>query len=128
MTTYTDFMIGTTLGGMTALRSLTHPVSNPLATFTPYSKPLNLGDGSVRGGGWIAATWDWQDVISAAERHQLRTFCTGASSSVFIATLVNDNDVYLAYSAVMIWPQEEERDFLRRVKFQIKFRALVAQT
>ena len=127
MTTYTDFMIGTSLGGMTALKSLTTPVSNPLATFTPYSKPLDLGDGSVRGGGWIACTWDWQDIISAAERHSLRTFCTGASAHVYIATRVNDQDAYLAYYAWMIWPQEEERDFLRRVKFQIKFRAMVAQ-
>ena len=128
MTTYTDFMIGTTLGGMTALKSLTTPVSNPMGTFTPYSKPLDLGDGSVRGGGWMAATWDWQDIISAAERHQLRTFCTGASSWVYIVTLVNDLDAYLAYYGVMIWPEEaEERDWLRRVKFQIKFRGLVAQ-
>lgn len=120
-----QYMIGSTQVGMTNLESLTTPVHPPKSSFVPYTTGYDLGDGSVRGSGWVAATWTW-NVISQAERDQLRIFCTGASANVFIKTRCNDsNDAYKTYQAVMIWPQEEARDARRRTSFVIQFRALI---
>lgn len=126
-----EYMIGTTQAGMVNLEALTIPVSPPKFTYEPYSKALPLGDGSVRGGGWAKGSWTW-DILPAEERDQLRAFCPGASSMVFIQTRVNSNsesqiDHYKTFRAVMIWPTPEgEREMGGyRLDFTIQFQALV---
>ena len=42
--------------------------------------------------------------------------------------LAFSDELEILASPFEVWPQEEERDFLRRVKFQIKFRAMVLQS
>lgn len=129
------YKIGTTYNGMTALGSLATPVRLPKFSYLDYSKPLQLGNGLVRGGGWATAEWHW-DVISATERDMLKTFCTGASAFVYIMTRVNANsgsgstlvvDKYVPFHAVMIFPNPQgTRDFTGvRRDFTIKFQALV---
>jgi hypothetical protein len=129
------YMIGTTYGGLTALSSLATPVRLPKYSYMEYSKPLPLGSGLVRGGGWATAEWHW-DVISAAERDMLKTFCTGASAFVYIMTRRNVNtgsgsalvvDSYLPFYCVMVFPVPQgERDFTGiRKDFTIKFHALI---
>ena len=126
MTTYTTFMIGTTLGGMTALGSLATPVPDPKSTYMPWSKPVNLGNGLVQGLGWKTITWHWQ-IMKPAEVEQLRTFCSGvASAEVFIVTRQNVADAFKAYKAVMVWPTED-RDFLRRMDITFNFQRLEEQ-
>lgn len=98
----------------------------PKGDFEPYSQPLNLGNGGVRGGGWPVASWKW-GVMTRPQRNALRAYCTGASAAVYIKTTIKDSsDAYAIYSAAMIWPLPEERDATRRVGFEVKFRALVA--
>jgi hypothetical protein len=126
MTTYSDFMIGSTLAGMTALSSLTVPVSNPKSTYSPWSKPVQLGNGTILGLGWKTITWNWK-IIKPAEVEQLRSFCSGASAEVFIVTRQNVADAFKAYKAVLVWPAEE-RDFLRRLDFTISFQRLEEQS
>ncbi len=126
-----SYEIGTTQVGLVNLGSLTVPVRAPRFTFSPYSKPIQLGNGRIRGAGWPKATWRW-DVISAKERDQLRAFCSGASAVVYIKTRVNSNngtvvDQYKVFQAVMIWPEPEgERDFTGvRKDFEIQFQAMI---
>lgn len=125
MTTYTTSMIGTTLGGMTALSALTTPVPDPKTTYKPWSKPVTLGNGLVFGGGWKTITWYWK-LLTPAQIEQLRSFCSGQSAEVYIAARQNVGDTWLAYKAVMVWP-EEERDFLRRMDITVTFQRLEAQ-
>lgn len=131
-----QFMIGTTQAGMINLESLAVPVLPPRYTFKPYSIYSDLGDGTVRGGGWSEAQWIWNndsnDYILSAQRDQLKTFCPGASAVVYIQTYVNDkdsvsglSDAVKKFQAVMIWPQEEKRDAKVRRDFIIQFRKLV---
>lgn len=133
MGTIASYEIGTSLGGMVNIESLTTPVRPPKYNYQPYSKPIPLGSGGVRGGGWPLAEWHW-DMISAAERDQLRAFCPTASAVVYIKTRVNSNstspaavDQYKIFKAVMVWPNPEgEREAGgRRRDFTIKFQALV---
>ena len=126
-----SYEIGVTQAGMVNLESLTVPVRPPRFSFAPYSKPIPLGDGSVRGAGWPKAEWRW-DTITAAERDQLRVYCPGASAVVYIKTRVNANngaqvDQYKTFKAVMVWPNPEgERDFKGiRKDLAIAFQALV---
>lgn len=124
-TGYVNFMIGTSLVGMTDLMALSRLVAYPKSTFVPWSKPVTLGDGTVRGLGWKTIEWSWK-IISPAQVEKLRSFCSGASAEVYIVSRQNVADAFMAYKAVMIWPQEE-RDFLRRTDFTIKFQRLEAQ-
>lgn len=126
---YTNYMISATSGSGTLvdLSLLSTPVPYPKGLFVPYSKLLDLGSGLQRGGGWTTVTWHWE-IISPTQRDMMKTFCPGQSSSVWIVTRVNDQDVFQYFSAFMIWPQNEQRDFLRRSSFDILFRGLVPTT
>lgn len=128
MTAYPhDYAIGTTSGGLTNLQALATPVTYPRSRPAPYTDVITLGDNTERGIGAPVVTWHW-DKITQAERDMLRTFCPGASASIFITTrTLESGDVYDNYSAVMIWPSmKEERDATRRLDFDIEFRELVA--
>lgn len=115
------------VGGLTNVESLATPVPAPKSTFEEYLEQVQLGDGTVRGAGWMTATWHW-DVLSQAQRNQLRTYCTGASEVVYIRTRKNDSsDAYANYKAVMIWPSEEKTAG-RRLDFTLRFQALELQT
>lgn len=127
MTTYAyNYEIG--IGGTLNLQALTIPINYPKSTYHPYSQMLDIGDGTVRGGGWPTATWHW-DFLPKAQRDALRQIITGASRSVNIRTKVMDSDAYVYFTAVAIWPIEsEERDAGRRLNFDIQFRNMVAYT
>lgn len=128
MTPIYSYQIGTALGSMTNLESLTTPVSPPKSKPKFYEEALDLGDSTVRGGGRPSVVWHW-DFLTQAQRDQLRTFCTGASANIYIKSRgLDSTSAYMCYSAVMIWPIEEERVATKRLDFNIEFRNLVAQT
>lgn len=140
MTHIYEFKIGSTFAGLAYLEELTTPVLPPNYKFAPFSQSLDLGDGTVRGGGWATAEWIWNgnsnDYIPTDQRDQLRTFCPGASAEVYIQTYTNERDtvtpfgsnVVKIFNGVMIWPQEERRDADTRRDFSIKFRRLIEVT
>jgi hypothetical protein len=65
--------------------------------------------------------------MSSANRNALRAYCTGKSARVYIRTRKNDSsDAYVTYSAVMLWPDDEERFASRRLNFAIEFRDMIA--
>lgn len=119
------YEIGATEVGMTALASLGTPVEYPKGEYEPYARYARLGDGLLRGFGLPVARWTFP-LLTSEERDMLKTFCSGASATVFISTKLNDN-TYDDFSATMMWPSEEHRwpggHFSNLV---IEFRDLVA--
>lgn len=98
----------------------------PHGLFTPYTQPVTLGDGSVRGAGWKSAEWRW-GFLSRTQRDILRAYCAGASAGVYIKTRTVDSaDTFAMYSAKMVWPPQEEPQAGRRLEFNVKFQGLVA--
>lgn len=125
-----SFMISTLASGSSALQNLEVDGSGnyapPHYTFTLYTQPLPLGDGTVRGGGWTKIVWHW-DILTPTQRDWLRTFCPLMSSEVFIKTIQYDAaESYYTYSAVMVWPIDKEvHDAHRRTNFDIEFHRMV---
>lgn len=124
-----NYEIGTTYVGMENLGDLTVPVPAPKGDFVDYSRRVDLGDGTVRGLGFAVGYWRWNNGLTRAQRDQLKAFCSGASASVYIRTRKNDSeDAYSYYTAVMVWPQEEDREWGWRKDFTIEFRNCVVYT
>lgn len=118
--------IGTTYGGMTNIESLTVPLPNMQSFYKPYAQVTDLGSGETKGLGSPQTEWKW-NLLTRAQRDQLRQFCTGSSATVYIRTRINDNtDEYLDFRAIMIWPLEEERFARKRMDFTIVFKHMVA--
>lgn len=127
--TLENYAIGTTYGGLTNLANLTTPVNYPKSHPLPYAETKTLGDYTERGIGAPNTVWHWA-VLTQAMRDQLRTFCPGASASVYITTRSLENDgLFRTYTAIMVWPsQSEEYDAKHRTGFDIIFRGMVVYT
>jgi len=110
---------------MVNVEDLTTPLPAPKGLFKDYAQQISLGDGSVRGGGWAVGGWRF-GFLTRAQRDQLRTFCTGASNSIYIRSRENDTaDAYRYYTCKIVWPQEEEKDHGFRLEFVPEFRDMV---
>ena len=104
---------------------LTTPVTPPKGLYEPWTTTIPLGSGLTRGAGFPKATWHY-DFLRQSHRDQLRLFCTGKSAAVYIRTTVNDaQDEFRYFSAVMNWPDREERQFTRRMNIDFEMRELV---
>lgn len=116
------------VAGLTNIESLATPVTPPRWFYRPDVERKKLANGLVRALGLPTAEWRW-GVITRAERDILRTYCTSASTHVYIRTkTANSSDAYANFLAVMIWPEEEEVDATRRLDFVIRFEHLEVQT
>lgn len=125
-----EYEIGTTLGGMTALETLATPVELPNPEYYPYSRIVTLGDGSARGLGMPKAIWTFP-LMEVAQITMLRTFCAGASATVFIRTKKNDGS-YASFEGEMVWPVSKDGQHKanfpdHRAALVIEFRNLVEQ-
>ena len=122
-----DFKIGTTLVGITALDALTTPVTpDPQFYYEPYREVIRLGDGSYRGIGAPVAKWHFP-LLSLAQRTQFATFCAGASAAVYIRTPDADG-TFTNYSAVMRLPDTEPPIKAGMIQgYEIRFEMLVEQ-
>lgn len=101
-----SYAIGTTAPGLTNLESLTVPVNPPKGYFNPAAVYVDLPNGTQRGLGFPTVIWRF-DSLSAAMLAQLRTYCPGYSANVFITTRILD-DTFDSFSAVMVWPSQEQ--------------------
>ena len=120
------YKIGLTSGGMTDLKSLTVPIPYPKSSYRDGAGRLRLGNKQIKDVGLPVAVWDW-GFLSQAQRDQLRTFCAGASATVYIQTRTNETaDTFDTFSAIMEWPEGDgQLDFTRRVNFSVQFTDLV---
>lgn len=118
------YSIGTT-SSMTDLMSLATPVAYPKSTFKPYTEVVALASGGNRGVGAPVVEWRW-GYLTQAQRTMLRTYCAGASATVYISTRANDtSDAFVTYTGKVNWPLEESRDAFRRIDFVLTFTNLV---
>jgi hypothetical protein len=118
-----DFQIGST-SSMTNIEALGTPLEIPKSEYLPYARTVNLGSGGKRGVGMPMAVWTFP-LLTVEQRDQLKTFCTGASATVWIRTKLND-DTYDDFTGTMIWTETEERWYGVKRNYQIVFRNLVA--
>jgi hypothetical protein len=119
-----EFKIGSSFGAMLNLADLTVPVEYPFSTFTPFSSYLELGDGNSFGMGSQGATWTFP-TLSVEARNQLRHFCSGTSSDIYIRSKLND-DTYLNFVGIMKWPESEKRRNGYKEELTISFSRLVS--
>lgn len=126
MTYEYSFMIGTAYATLTNLEALNIPA--PRSIWRPYAALADLSDKTVRGLGSPVVVWEW-GFLTQAQRDALRTYCTGASSNVWIKTQTMDSAAaYVYYSGVMIWPEQEDYAASRRLNFTLIFRQLTLYT
>ena len=109
------------------LADLSTAVMFPKSTFLPWQQAIPLGSGKSRGAGKPSTKWHF-DFLPLAQRTVLRTFCSGKSSDVYIRTLVNDADAFKHFSAVMLWPDTEDKTAGRRLNIDFEFKFLVEIT
>lgn len=124
--TITSYGIGTTSANIVSLDDLAAPLTR--ATYQPYTEPVKLANGLVRGAGLPRVEWFW-NLISSTQRAALRAYCSGASAEVFIWTKTDD-ETFKRFSAIMIWPPTETRSGDPRLNysrsdFAIEFTNLV---
>jgi len=99
-----QYRIGTTTGNKVTLDTLTN--NDPQPAFAHYADYVPLGDGTIRGVGWLEAEWRWRQ-IHRNDVAALRTYCSGVTANVYITTPDTDG-VMTGYAAVMVWPQIPE--------------------
>lgn len=90
------------------IETLAVPLPVPRAVHRDYAELVTAASGRVYGRGYPSCQWTFSRLTSS-QRAQLRIFCPGASATVYITTLAND-DAYHTYQAVMAWPEEESRE------------------
>jgi hypothetical protein len=108
------------------VETLASPARAPIGEFEPFAEAIDLADGLVRGGGAALARWRW-DFIERDLRNALRVYCSGASATIYIQTLVIDGyPTYASYIADAIWPSlTESKRGNKRTEFILEFRNLV---
>lgn len=122
-----EFQIGTTLVGLTDVTELAVPLLYPASNYQRFATVVDLGDQGGRGYGNPSTTWRW-GFMTLAQRDQLKTFCPGASATVFIRTKKRDaTEVWANFQAKMLWPNEEEVVAGRVLDITILFRDMVEQ-
>lgn len=118
-----SFEIGTT-SSTTNIESLGTPLLPPRSTFSEFSQDIPLADGSVRGGGWTAATWTW-DYLTQAQWTQLLVYISGKSADLYIVTKT-DHETFVKYSCVGVRPSAPERRNGLVFGVTVEWRKLVA--
>jgi len=124
--TLTNYQIGLTSGSMVDLGiEVGAAIRAPKADPVGYSQYMPVADGTTRGLGWMYVDWVFGS-LTPAMRDLLKAYCPGASNNVYITTRSQDSsNSFQKYSAIMIWPQEEKRDYLYRLNLVIRFNKLV---
>lgn len=114
-----DFQIGSG-SAMTNLANLPTPVPAPYWTYKDHSEELTLGNGSVRRVGYQLATWNWK-ILTKNQRDALKAIHTSGSGTAYIRTPI-DNLTYDDFQAIMLWPEEENREAERALDLMLTFR------
>jgi hypothetical protein len=117
------YAIGDSLENLTPLEDLDIP--DPRGFHIQHAELVRLGSGGVRGMGFPTFIWDY-GFVSQETREAFRAICPDASAEVYITTRTNENtDAFVTYTAVMVWPQDEEVIATRRIDFRLEFRHCV---
>lgn len=113
-----EYEIGSTLETMVTLNSLGIPA--PRCDYIPFAASVDLGDGNTFALGKPQTLWHW-GFLQAAQRTALRAYCSGSSAEVYIRSRADDNAFY-EYTAILVWPANEERAGGRVLDFSLIFK------
>ncbi len=107
----TEMKLGTYAGGtagMTAFSAMSTPLKEPASTmYMPYQTNERMASAVTVGRGYKSVSMYWQ-ALTRAQRDQLRTFCTGASASVYCYIPTNDtNQTFATFQGTMVWALNE---------------------
>lgn len=107
------------------LEILPVPLPVPRAYHQNTTERITAASGRVYARGYPSCRWVFS-ILTSEQVGQLRAFCSGESAEVYITTLAND-DQYHTYKAVMIWPEETDRQpaVRDRLEFELMFSHLV---
>jgi hypothetical protein len=114
------FKIGTAGGSLTLLSDL--GIFEPYWEMIPFTDEKDLSNAMVLGAGWKAATWHW-GFITYDMYDALKVYCPGKSSNVEIKTKIT-TEQYDGFTAVMVWPKEEDWHNNKILDIEIKFQNL----
>jgi hypothetical protein len=108
----TDFKLGTYAGGtagMTAFSAMGTPLKEPGQTvYQPYQTSERMASGNSVGRGFPSVTM-YFTALTRAQRDMLRTFCPGASGTVYVYIPGNDsNQTFITRRGIMHWPVGEK--------------------
>jgi hypothetical protein len=119
------YRIGTTEAGMVTVQSLGIP--DPKHIHHESSSRRNIISGHTKALGAPWCEWHW-DFCKLEWRDALRAFCPAPaiSATVYIETRIHEEDEFDVFTAIMEWPEEEDKDSGRRMDFNIKFKHLIA--
>jgi len=92
-----DFKIGTTSGGMTALDALTTPLPDPQPVYRKYRVKKRLGNRKARGFGLPTVYWSFP-MATVEEITQIKTFLS--DSSIYIRSR-NESDAFATFNVEM---------------------------
>lgn len=121
-----EFKIGTSLGGVVLLHSLSTPVNWPRDEFIRFPVVKELGSGGAKGMGMPVVHWNW-DLLQGAEYTQLLAYKSAMTTlSVYIRTR-DDANTFQTFLCDMIWPANIQWSAGRVLKFEITFKNLVQQ-
>ena len=98
-------------------------IKQPKQAYQPYSKVLELGNGTVKRMGYDVIEWYWA-YLSDDETITLTAICPNGSAEVYVRSQ-DENLAWHTYRAKMIWPTdtpEIESDF--RMKVTARFKVL----
>jgi hypothetical protein len=101
------YEIGSTYETLTALSALTTPILQPEPAYQGFQTVEKMSEGSGVGTGFPSAKWTWP-VLTVAQRDMLKTFCTGASATIYIRTRTTESaNAFAAFRCKVFWPYPE---------------------
>lgn len=99
-----EFKIGTTSGGVTALDALTVALPDPQPVFNQYRKMIRMGDGTLRGQGPQTVVWNFP-LLEPEQIAQLETFYS--TSARYIRTRKRD-DSFEIFEVLITVPEARQ--------------------
>lgn len=105
-------------------------ITDPDWTFQPYAEVVETHGGSDFGRGFASAGWHL-NIARNEQRSQFRTYCPGASATVYISTPTNEDDVngdpiFKNYLAEMHWMRgDEDKQIRHTLDVNVTFTHLV---
>ena len=103
------FKMGTSLETMTDLDDFPIPIPVPNVIPMRYPDAEELDNGHMRAMGAPGLIWIFPLFDELEVRNQLKAYCPGVSSDVFIQSPLDDGGIHI-FQAIMRWPLEEDQE------------------
>jgi hypothetical protein len=118
--------IGTSVETLVELGEFEYPIPEPTVYYSEFSESVEQGDGGEFGLGSPYIIWRLELLEFAAQRNELKAYCSGASGNVVIQSPIELGGEEHYFSCKMIWPVPEPENINGLgIALDIEFRRLV---